>query len=130
MQIKSILIIDNEQFILKKAQSILAEENLSVKAASSLKEAKEYFPSEDIVLIIFSRAAIGGKDEEFLQNISNYEHLKDVPIVALLGEDDKNDAVNLLKIGIIDYILKPFAPDYLLNRLKEILANEAVISDY
>ena len=32
--------------------------------------------------------------------------------------------------GAIDYILKPFAPDYLLNRLEEILTSESLTSDY
>lgn len=117
MKKNSILIIDNELFILKKAQSILAPENLTVKIASTMNEAYEHFSSGEIDLIIFSRSTIGVKVEEFLKNIRSYQHLKYIPVIVMLAEDDKKDAVDLLKIGIRDYILKPFKSKELIFRV-------------
>lgn len=48
--------------------------------------------------------------------------LKDIPVVFLSAKGQESEVETGLEVGAIDYILKPFAPDYLLTRVAEILA--------
>jgi len=121
MKKKSILIIDNELFILKKAHNILGDEKLPVETASSLSQAQKQFSSSDIGLIIFSPPAIDCQEKEFMQKIRNYKHLKNIPIMVMLNDNEINKAADLLKIGVSDYILKPFRPKELISRVLTLL---------
>jgi CheY-like chemotaxis protein len=119
---KTVLIIDNEIFILKKAQNILEEDNLSVKTAPDLNKAKPYLLSGGLQLIIFSCPAVGNKVENFLQTVWSLEHLKAVPVMVMLSEEEVKKAVSLLKMGISDYIIKPFRPKELIYRVTTALS--------
>jgi DNA-binding response OmpR family regulator len=121
---KTVLIIDNEVFILKKAQNILEEDNLSVKTATDLNKAKAYLLSGGLQLIIFSCSAVDNKVENFLQTVWSFEHLKDVPVMVMLSEEEVKKAVALLKMGISDYIIKPFRPKELTYRVATALSKQ------
>ena len=52
---------------------------------------------------------------------SNAE-LKDIPVVFLTARGQESEIQQGLDVGAEDYLLKPFAPDQLTNRVKAILA--------
>ncbi len=123
---KTILIVDNEIFILKKAQNILEEGDLYVKTSSNLNKAKSLLSSTDFQLIIFSCAAVDDKVENFLQTVWNHEHLKNVSVMVMLSEEEIKKAVNLLKMGVSDYIIKPFRPKELTYRVATTLSKKRI----
>jgi DNA-binding response OmpR family regulator len=47
---------------------------------------------------------------------------KDIPFVMLSAKGQEEEVRSGMDSGALDYILKPFAPDQLLNRIKDILA--------
>jgi DNA-binding response OmpR family regulator len=55
---------------------------------------------------------------------------QDIPVVFLSAKGQEAEIKTGYNAGAIDYILKPFAPDYLLKRLEEILSREVVTRDY
>ena len=48
--------------------------------------------------------------------------LKDIPVVFLSAKGQENEIQQGLDVGAEDYLLKPFAPDQLTVRVKDILA--------
>ena len=48
--------------------------------------------------------------------------LKDIPVVFLSAKGQDTEIQTGLDLGAEDYLLKPFAPDQLTQRIKEILA--------
>ncbi len=52
-----------------------------------------------------------------------------IPIVFLSAKGQEAEIKTGYETGAIDYILKPFAPDYLLKRLEEILTSLAAEHD-
>jgi CheY-like chemotaxis protein len=48
--------------------------------------------------------------------------LKDIPVVFLSAKGQESEIQTGLEAGAEDYLLKPFAPDELTNRVREILA--------
>ena len=51
------------------------------------------------------------------------------PIVFLSAKGQEAEVNTGLDLGATDYILKPFAPDYLLDRLRNILSNRVSYID-
>jgi CheY-like chemotaxis protein len=47
--------------------------------------------------------------------------LKDIPVVFLTARGQENEIQQGLEAGAEEYLLKPFAPDQLTNRVKAIL---------
>lgn len=48
----------------------------------------------------------------------------DIPVIMLTAMEDKDSVLEGITLGIRDYILKPFAPDDLLNRIRRVLEAE------
>jgi DNA-binding response OmpR family regulator len=47
--------------------------------------------------------------------------LQDIPVVFLSAKGQESEIQQGLDVGAEDYLLKPFAPDQLTNRVKDIL---------
>jgi len=48
--------------------------------------------------------------------------LKDIPVVFLSAKGQENEIQQGLEVGAEEYLLKPFAPDQLTKRVKDILS--------
>jgi two-component system alkaline phosphatase synthesis response regulator PhoP len=47
---------------------------------------------------------------------------KDIPVVFLSAMGQEQEIQTGMDVGAVEYILKPFAPDVLMNKVREILA--------
>ena len=57
------------------------------------------------------------------------ENRSDVPVIMLTGMEDKNSVLESSKLGICDYILKPFLAGDLLSRIRRVLEPDAAGQD-
>jgi len=57
-----------------------------------------------------------------LNGLKALDGLKDTPVVFLSAKGQQNEMESGMEAGAYDYILKPFAPDHLNERINEILA--------
>ena len=48
----------------------------------------------------------------------------DIPVIMLTGVEDKESVLASFKLGICDYILKPFSSDDLLKRIRMVFEPE------
>jgi len=58
---------------------------------------------------------------EVLENLKNDSKTKDIPIIMLTAKGQKVDKQKGKDLGALDYIIKPFSPSHLLNKIEEIL---------
>jgi len=58
---------------------------------------------------------------EACQQIKANPKLKDIPVAFLSAKGQEAEVQTGMDVGASDYILKPFAPDHLTARIKEIL---------
>lgn len=58
---------------------------------------------------------------EILREIRSMEDRADIPIIMLTALEDKQSVMKGIELGICDYVLKPFAPDDLLERVQRVL---------
>jgi len=117
-----ILIVDDEPANLELQRSYLHDANFKVEEASdgetALKQVNHFKP--DLILLDVMMPGIDGF--ETFRRLKKNEVTKDTPIIFLTAKTDPVAKVKGLKIGAVDYIIKPFHGDELIARINKHLA--------
>jgi DNA-binding response OmpR family regulator len=58
---------------------------------------------------------------EACKKMKEIDHLKEIPVVFLSAKGQESEVQAGLEAGAVEYILKPFAPDQLTDRVAKIL---------
>ena len=58
---------------------------------------------------------------EMLEKLKAEKELKNIPVIMLTAESGKDNVMKIVKMGVRDYIVKPFKGDQLIERAKGIL---------
>jgi len=58
----------------------------------------------------------------FVTVLRSMEEYKSIPILMVTTRSVKDDIVNALKAGVNNYIVKPFTPDTLKQKIEQVLA--------
>jgi len=58
---------------------------------------------------------------EMLGKLKKETELKNIPVIMLTAESGKENVMKIVKMGVCDYVVKPFKGDQLLDRAKAIL---------
>ncbi len=108
-----ILVIDDEQIIQDVLSDFLSNENFVVNSASSGEEALKELEEKhyDIVLSDMKMPGISGID--LLKELKRRK--MDIIVIIMTGYGTVDTAVEAIKLGAFDYIMKPFKMEELLN---------------
>lgn len=101
-----VLIIDDMEDLRFSLANVVKKEGHTVYSASSGREAMELIRSSVIDLIFLDIGLPDGNGIELIAEIK--ELTADIDIVMLTGINDAKTAVDALKAGAMDYIVKPF----------------------
>lgn len=117
---KRILAVDDAAIILKRITDTL-EEEYSVITVNSGVRALKFLEIEkpDLILLDIRMAPKDGF--ETLREIRAMEDRADIPVIMLTGMEDRSSVMEGFKLGISDYVLKPFTPKDLLERISRAL---------
>ena len=124
-QKKRILAIDDAAIVLKRITDAL-EEHYDVVTVNTGSRALRYLETEKPDLILLDIRMMPKNGLETLEEIRAMEDRADIPVIMLTGVEDKKSVMEGIKLGICDYILKPFFPDELLERIQRALERETV----
>jgi len=58
---------------------------------------------------------------EFVRKLKSDQNLEKIPIIVLSGIGESAERLKLYKMGVDEYLLKPFNPEELLVRVEKIL---------
>ncbi len=110
---EKLLLVEDEEYLLKSLEVFLKNEtNYEIFTASNGKEAIEIINNKDISLILtdLKMPEIGG--------IEMMEHVKnkslDIPVIVMTAYASLNSAVEALRLGVYDYLIKPYEFDMVL----------------
>jgi CheY-like chemotaxis protein len=117
-----ILIAEDERDIRDLVAFTLRFAGHEVAAASNGEEAVELAPKEkpDLILMDVRMPRMTGYDACRVMKAD--PNLRDIPIVFLSAKGQESEIQTGLDVGAEEYLLKPFAPDQLTERVKAILA--------
>ena len=117
-----ILLIDDDEFHLSTAEMYLKDE-YEIRKAKSGEEALEFLNKNDFIpdLIMLDIIMPGMNGWEVFEKIKAINRLKDVPIVFLTSEDGEKEREKARKLGVVDYITKPYDMTFVKNTISEII---------
>ena len=115
-----ILVVEDERKIANAIKKGLEQESFAVDVCYDGEEGEASAAADDYDLIILDRMLPGGKDgleiAESLRKVG-----KRMPILMLTAKDKVRDRVAGLNAGADDYLIKPFAFEELLARVRALL---------
>lgn len=117
---KHILIVDDVTTNLKCAAEVL-KDTYDVTTAKSGKAALQILREiqPDLIMLDVNMPEMNGF--EVMERIKEDPVTRDIPVIFLTAEADKENEVTGLKMGAMDFIKKPFEPDIMRSRIEKIL---------
>lgn len=105
--IPHILVVDDEPLIRQQLERLYTHGGYEVAVASSAEQALDRLRERDIDLVVTDIRLGGMSGVELTRRIQ--EIYPDVPVIVITGYADIETAVEVLKVGASDYIVKPFS---------------------
>lgn len=117
---RMIVAVDDSAITLKRLTKVLGEQ-YDLHAFSvgnrALKFLKDRTP--DLVILDIDMPEINGY--EMLQSIRETEHLKQVPVLFLTSNNEKNYVIKAVAEGANDYVVKPIDDEILMKKVHAVL---------
>ena len=114
----SILIVDDDERLRELLENYLIEKNFRVFTADDFLSAKDILSYFIFDLIIVDRMMPGGDGIDLIQTI---KEKSSTPVILLTAMGESINRIEGLKTGADDYVAKPFEPEELYLRIKNLL---------
>lgn len=120
-----ILVVDDEARMRKLVKDFLTIKGFSVIEAEDGEQAVDiFFKQKDISLIILDVMMPKMDGWEVLKTVRQYSQ---VPVIMLTARGEERDELQGFKLGVDEYISKPFSPKILVARVEAILRRSNVV---
>ncbi len=119
-----LLVVEDNLDICKYLESILELQYQIVFAhngVEGLKQLEQQTP--DLILTDLMMPVMDGF--EFMKKVKQNEKWQQIPIIALTARSEMADKLAVLRIGVDDYLVKPFHEEELQIRVKNLLKNQS-----
>ena len=124
----SILIVDDELFFRRLFTEILAEDDLyEIEAVSSGKEAMAYLGDKNVDVILADMVMPEICGLELIRRTRSFDPAPD--IILATGNATVESAIQALKSGARDYLIKPCNPEQLRHTIKSCLEQRRLIAE-
>ncbi len=120
---KRILAVDDNAIVLTRISNILQNDYDVITVNSGIRALK-YLEMEKPDLILLDIQMEQKNGIETLQEIRRMDDMADIPVIMLTGVEDKDFVLSSARLGICDYILKPFSTDNLIKRIRRVFEPE------
>ncbi|MGA1192244.1 MAG: sigma-54-dependent transcriptional regulator, partial [Bdellovibrionota bacterium] len=126
MNRKTILLVEDADTLREVLVQILEEDGFDVVAVESVKKAREQFRHSrfDCVLSDFKLPDENGID--LLRTIREID--RDTPFLIMTAYGTIEIAIEAMQLGANDFILKPFHPESLQEKLHQVIAHRQIVS--
>ncbi|SEQ04091.1 diguanylate cyclase (GGDEF) domain-containing protein [Lachnospiraceae bacterium NE2001] len=116
-----VAVVDDDEMNLKLAERILTKSDINVSKLSSGEDLMVFLKDHRPDLILLDVNMPGMDGFETLTKLRAEEtEIADIPVVFLTSENDTDTEKKALKLGAKDFIKKPFIPEILTLRVKQI----------
>lgn len=115
----SILVVDDSRDMLELLRRQLNDLGMNPFVSDNVVDGIEILESTEIDLLItdLNMPKIGG--EQLIRYAS--EHFQNLPILVITGYPSIDSAVNVMKMGALEYLIKPFTSEELKDALNDVL---------
>ena len=115
----SVLLVDDARDMLELLRRNMAAMGLTPFAANNVVDAIEVLGNSPVDLVItdLNMPGIGGL--QLVKYLS--QHHPGLPVLVITGYPDLNNAVEVMKLGALEYLVKPFTQDELQKAVESVL---------
>jgi len=121
---RTILIIDDKKEFRRLTKTILLS-YYEVESAENGMQALSLLQTgliPDLIVCDLIMPILDGID--FIEQLKSSGAFKDIPIIILSSVDKSDEKIKLIKLGVNDYMEKPYNPAELLARIENLLNNK------
>ncbi len=116
-----VAVVDDDEMNLKLADRILSKSDIEVSKLSSGDELLNFLKDNHPDLILLDVNMQGMDGFETMKRLRSEEtDIADIPVIFLTSDNDANTEKRALALGAKDFIRKPFVPEILTLRVKQI----------
>jgi DNA-binding NtrC family response regulator len=120
-----ILVVDDERNTLDALSTILRREGHTVLTAASGQEALTQLQEEMVDLLLSDLKMPKMDGLALLRHVKS--HHADVVVLMMSGYQDVTAAVEAMKAGVFDYLVKPFGKEDVVRAVQKALAHRALL---
>ena len=120
-----ILIVDDEQIVRESLTNWLKEESYQVEAAENGIQALEKIRQAPFQVVLLDLKMPGMDGLQVLMEVK--KEFPDIEVIIMTAYGSVNTAVEAIKSGAYDYIVKPFDPEEVALLIKKILEHKNLI---
>lgn len=117
-----LLVVNDVQTNVLLLKALLGKEGYGILVANNGQEALEVIRNENPDLILLDVMMPGMDGFEVAERLKSEEFRCEIPIIFLTALDDTQSIVNGFKLGVGDFISKPFRKEELMVRIKHQLS--------
>ncbi|MEJ2638393.1 MAG: response regulator [Desulfosarcinaceae bacterium] len=116
-----ILTVDDSKTIRMIVKKAFSQYNCDLYEAENGVEGLALANKEipDLIILDITMPVMTGI--EMLEKLKAEKELKDIPVIMLTAESGKENVMKIVKMGVKDYIVKPFKGEQLVERAKGVL---------
>lgn len=120
MASKTILVIDDEPSIGRVVQFKLQQEGFKVRIATDGLEGLAKVSEEKPDLILLDLMMPGMDGFEVCRRLRASPETATTPVIILSARGQEMDRIRGIELGVLDFFTKPFSPQKLLERVREV----------
>ena len=121
MELLKVLVVDDEARMRKLVKDFLSVKGFLVVEAEDGEQALEmFFAQKDIALVILDVMMPKMDGWEVCKTIRQYSQ---VPVMMLTARGEERDELQGFKLGVDEYVSKPFSPKILVARVAQVLCS-------
>lgn len=121
----TVWVVDDDQMNLKMAEFILLQKQYNVVKLESGIECLRLLKKEIPNLILLDVQMPFMNGIKTLESIREKMETRDVPVIFLTASADLETVVDAGRLNAVDYLVKPFMPQDLLDRVARVFSKEA-----
>jgi two-component system, OmpR family, response regulator VicR len=123
----NVLIIEDEELILRFMEQRISKENLEVDIARDGKEAMQLISKKKYSLIISDLMLPFVSGFELISNIRSDHRNSETPILVVSALSSETTIVEALSMGANDFLKKPFAVNVLITKIKLLFSGHTLL---
>lgn len=116
-----VLVADDEPMLVRLLERKLSKSGYRVISAADGEAALALIEEKKPDLVVLDAMMPGIDGFAVVRRLKQDEATRSIPIIMLTGRRQEEDVVAALKLGVRDYMSKPFLPEELVLRIRNIL---------
>lgn len=127
---KKVLVIEDDEPLCWLLEKILGQ-TYEVFIMHDGMEALSWLSSGNTPDLIISDIRMPSLDGvQLLENLKQSGLYKDIPVIVLSSFEDPRKRKECMDLGATDYFIKPFEPQHLVSRVKEIFFKNMIVKKW